>query len=72
MENKPPPMPLTDTSIRKAKPAPKPYKKGDGGGLYIEVQPSGAKCWRLKYRFGGNEKRLAFGVYPATSIAEAR
>lgn len=35
----------------------------DGGGLYIEVFPDGAKRWRYKYRFEGKEKRLALGVY---------
>ena len=72
MENKLPPMPLTDTAIHDAKPAGKPYKKGDGGGLYIEVWPNGAKYWRLKYRFAGKEKRLSFGVHPGATLAEAR
>ena len=26
----------------------------------------------MKYRFNGKEKRLAFGVYPAVSLAQAR
>lgn len=34
--------------------------------------PAGGKYWRLKYRFGGKEKVLALGVYPAISLAEAR
>lgn len=34
--------------------------------------PSGSKYWRLKYRFAGKEKRLAFGVYPEVSLKEAR
>ena len=41
-------MSLTDVSIRKAKPADKPIRKFDGGGLYIEISPSGGKLWRLK------------------------
>ena len=44
----------------------------DGGGMYLEVMPTGSKYWRLKYRFGGKEKRLAFGVYPDVSLAQAR
>lgn len=63
---------LTDTAIRKAKPADKPLRLFDGGGLYLEVSPAGGKLWRLKYRFGGKEKRLALGAYPDTSLAEAR
>ncbi len=42
------------------------------GGLYLEVQPTGAKHWRWKYRFAGKEKRLALGTYPAVSLAKAR
>jgi len=44
----------------------------DGGGLYLEVTPAGGKYWRMKYRFGGKEKRLAFGVYPTVSLKDAR
>jgi hypothetical protein len=44
----------------------------DGGGLYLEVTAAGGKYWRLKYRFGGKEKRLAIGVFPTVGIADAR
>ncbi|MEJ1385345.1 MAG: integrase arm-type DNA-binding domain-containing protein [Candidatus Sedimenticola sp. (ex Thyasira tokunagai)] len=65
-------MPLTDTAIRNAKPSEKARKIFDGGGLYLEVAPSGGKWWRLKYRFGGKEKRLSLGVYPDVSLKDAR
>lgn len=65
-------MPLTDTAIRNAKPADKPVRLFDGGGLYLEVAPSGGKWWRLKYRFGGKEKRYSLGVYPEVTLATAR
>jgi integrase len=65
-------MPLTDTAIRQAKPAEKPQRLFDGGGLYLEVAPAGGKWWRLKYRFGGKEKRLSLGTYPGVSLAAAR
>lgn len=65
-------MPLTDTAIRQAKPAAKPYKVGDSGGLYLEVAPAGGKWWRLKYRFEGKEKRISLGTYPDTTLAAAR
>ena len=67
-----PNMALTDTAIRKAKPADKPKRMFDEGGLYVEISVSGGKLWRLKYRFGGKEKRLALGAYPAVSLADAR
>lgn len=65
-------MPLTDSSIRAAKPSMKPSRHTDGGGLYLEVSPSGGKWWRYKYRFEGKEKRLSLGVYPDVSLKEAR
>ena len=63
---------LTDTKIRNIKPAEKPIRLFDGGGLYLEVSPSGGKWWRVKYRFAGKEKRLSVGVYPDVSLKLAR
>jgi integrase len=65
-------MSSTDIKIRSAKSASKPYKLFDGGGLYLEVSTFGGKYWRWKYRFGGKEKRLAFGVYPNVGLKVAR
>jgi integrase len=65
-------MPLTNTAIRNAKPGEKAKKMFDGGGLYLEVAPRGGKWWRLKYRFGGKEKRLSLGIYPDVSLKDAR
>jgi integrase len=67
-----PHMALTDTAINKTRPADKPFKLYDGRGLYLLVQPNGAKYWRLKYRFSEKEKVLALGVYPEVTLAEAR
>tara|TARA_S200000501_G_scaffold302628_1_gene290108 strand:- start:1289 stop:2545 length:1257 start_codon:yes stop_codon:yes gene_type:complete len=63
---------LTASQVKSAKPAAKAHKLSDGRGLYLLVQPNGAKYWRLKYRFGRKEKLLAIGVYPDVSLAEAR
>jgi len=63
---------LTAVAIRNAKPGAKPVRLFDGGGLYLEVMPTDSRYWRMKYRFAGKEKRLAFGVYPEVSLAEAR
>ncbi|QQX83735.1 integrase arm-type DNA-binding domain-containing protein [Cupriavidus necator] len=65
-------MPLTDAACRNAAPRAKPYRLADSGGMYLEISPAGGKYWRLKYRFSGREKRLAFGVYPDVSLAAAR
>ncbi len=68
----PPKMPLTHTGCKNAKAAAKPYKLADAGGLYLLVMPTGSKYWRLKYRHLGKERYLALGVYPTTSLLEAR
>jgi integrase len=65
-------MPLTDTAIRNAKPLDKPYKLSDAQGLFLLIKPNGSKLWQLKYRFGGKEKKLAFGAYPTVTLANAR
>lgn len=65
-------MPLSELQIKNVKPAEKPYRMADGGGLYIEVSPAGGKLWRLKFRIHGKEKRLSLGTYPAVSLKAAR
>lgn len=65
-------MPLTDAKLRALKPASKPTKHSDSGGLHVLVTPTGSKLWRMSYRFAGKQKALALGKYPAISLIEAR
>ena len=65
-------MAITDARARNAKAQPKAYKLADEKGLFLLVHPNGSKYWRLKYRLAGKEKLLAVGVYPETTLAEAR
>lgn len=68
-------MPLTDAAIKKARYSRedgKPERLSDEKGLYLELSPAGGKLWRLKYRFGGKEKRLALGAYPEITLKAAR
>jgi len=65
-------MALSDTAIRKIKPTDKPYKVSDEKGLHLLVTPSGGTLWRMKYRFGGKEKLIAFGAYPDVPLVRAR
>lgn len=62
-------MKLTDAQLRNLS---TPGKHFDGNGLYLELTKTGGRYWRMKYRFGGKEKRLAFGVYPAVGLKQAR
>ena len=63
---------LTAVKINAAKPSAKGYKLADSGGLYLLVQPSGAKLWRYKFRLGGVEGLDALGSFPEVSLAQAR
>ena len=65
-------MAFKDIKYRNAKPKAKPYKLGDGDGLYLLINPNGSKWWRYRYTFAGKEKGLSFGVYPATTLEAAR
>lgn len=65
-------MRLTDVRIRNAKPSSKAYKLSDGGGMYLLVNPSGGRYWRLDYRFAGKRRTLALGVYPIVTLSSAR
>ena len=65
---------LTPSAVANAKPGPKAYKLTDGRGLYLLVQPNGARWWRLDYRRPGTGKRntLSLGTFPDVSLKQAR
>ena len=65
-------MALTDTAIRRANPGAKEWKLADERGLYLLVTPTGSKLWRLKYRYNGQEKKLALSAYPDIELKDAR
>lgn len=67
-------MKLNARQVETAKPKDKTYKLADGGGLYLEVSAKGSKYWRMKYRRPTDKKedRLAFGVWPIVTLAQAR
>jgi len=66
-------LPLTDLKIRNAKSRGTPYKLSDGGGLFLEITPTGGKLWRLKYfRPNGKENKLHLGAYPSVTLVDAR
>ena len=63
---------LSQKHIDNARPADKPFNLADGGGLVLQVQPSGGLWWRLRYRFAGKQMMLSLGTYPDTSLKMAR
>ncbi len=62
---------LSDAALRSIKPRDKQFKLSDGGGLFLLATPNGSRLWRLAYRFGGRQKLLALGSYPATLPSDA-
>ncbi|HQA26089.1 MAG TPA: Arm DNA-binding domain-containing protein, partial [Candidatus Competibacteraceae bacterium] len=65
-------MPLTDAKIKGLRPASTLFRVLDEKGLCIEVPPSGALRWRMRYRFGQREQMLSLGTYPEVSLKQAR
>jgi integrase len=65
---------LTPSAVANAKPKAEPYRMPDGRGMFLLVQPSGAKWWRFKYWRPGTRKQnlLSLGVYPDVSLKQAR
>ena len=60
---------LTDTEC---KARTRPGMLGDGGGLYLSVQPSGSKSWAFIWKSGGRRREMGLGPYPAVKLANAR
>jgi len=65
---------LSDREVRAwtNDPARTPKKLFDGAGLFITCTAAGTPVWRVKYRFGGNEKTLSLGAFPEISLKDAR
>jgi len=65
-------MSLSHTAVVNAKPKDKLYKLFDGGGLYLQVNTSGYKCWKYDYRIGKARGTYTIGQYPDVSLKSAR
>lgn len=66
------PKELTDPACRNAKPRDKPWKLHDVRGLFLLVNPTGTKWWRLRYKLNGKDGLMSLGVYPDVPLADAR
>jgi hypothetical protein len=65
-------IPLTEAQIAGLAPRDRRYRVGDGHGLYLLVEPTGKKRWRMSFHLRGRESTVAFGDYPDMSLADAR
>ena len=65
-------MALSDMAVRNAKPKGKPYKLGDGRGLYLLVGINGSRLWRFDYMFQGKRKLIAGFTKFRTGISVSR
>lgn len=67
---------LSDKAIKAALKAAaeggKARKLSDGGGLVLDVRPTGAGWWRWRFWRDGREGMLSLGTYPDTGLALAR
>jgi integrase len=63
---------LNVKTIEALKRRDKAYKVSDAEGLFLFVTTTGAKIWRLAYRFQGKQKELNIGPYPAIGLLDAR
>ena len=63
---------LTNKEVQNARPDSKMYRLKDGKSLFLQIEPSGSKYWRLRYRYANTAKMLSLGCYPEVSLAEAR
>lgn len=63
---------LTDTKIKTAKAADKPYRLTDSEGLFLHVMTTGKRYWRVRYRSNGKEQTLTLGSYPELGLKDAR
>lgn len=50
----------------------KPGRHSDGGGLYLVVEPSGAKRWLFMFRWRSSRKEMGLGSLNAVTLAQAR
>ena len=44
----------------------------DGGGLHVQVSPTGSKSWIFQYRFNKRRRELGLGSLSIVSVADAR
>ena len=64
--------PLDVKTIDALRPRAAAYRVSDGGGLLLEVKPSGAKVWLCRLTVDGKRRDMGLGGYPAVTLKAAR
>jgi integrase len=65
-------MSLTELALKNLKSKDKRYLVRDDQGLYIEVNPTGRKYWKVRYMVDGRAKKISLGEYPYVGLRDAR
>lgn len=63
---------LTIIEVRAARPKNKNYLLNDGSGLFLRVEPSGAKRWVLNRSIKGQHVSKVLGIFPDMTLKDAR
>ena len=62
----------TNLHFKNLKKKDKAYKSSDYAGLYMYVSKAGKKSWRYNYKINGKYKTYTYGLFPETTLEEAR
>jgi integrase len=63
---------LSAVRLRTVQPGQTVQKLSDGGGFFLQVEPSGSRLWRLSFRYAGKQRTISMGAFPAVGLADAR
>jgi len=60
---------LSDVAVKGAKSKDKPHALRDGGGLWLVIEPTGKKWWKLRTVFVKKNNSFSLGVYPEVTLS---
>lgn len=63
---------MSKLSATKCKAIKAPGMYGDGGGLYLNVKPGGARSWIQRVTMAGRRREMGLGSFPVVGLAAAR
>lgn len=63
---------INKLSARAVVAAAKPGLLSDGGGLYLQIGPSGSKSWLFRFMRGGRAREMGLGALNAVGLSLAR